>query len=377
MTDTVNMSLDEIIKQNKQNQANRGGGTVRGRGGGRGGRRGRGGRGGGARRGRSQSRPGTPNSQQRSRSRSRSRGPRGQAQTRGRSQSRNRSRSQQRRRSFSRGRSVSRSRSQVRGLTPKGRAGLENHQSEMPPLLRRNNRINRGGFQMRLRRSNSMTHLQGGVHSRLGVAGKKNNANASFKPLAVAKRGIAKRGRGFTTRNKYSNVGLRSDFILQEQRQNVIRSQTFTRSRNNSLGSASQLTVSVANDFAKRRRNSFGNANYLNKQSLAQLNNEYGGYRKRGGPGSVKSIGSNKSNRSNSSKRSTQSRGRGRGRGNNRGVGRKFINKQILNPRLQQEIAAVQGKVYGSNDAESPAGFNFTPTPATTKQTMHQRFATA
>ncbi|CAK1548381.1 unnamed protein product [Leptosia nina] len=377
MGDTVNMSLDEIIKQN---QAKRGGGSIRGRGGGRGGRRGRGGRG-GNRRGRSQSRSRTPNGQQRSRSRSRSRGP----QTRGRSQSRgrpqpknnmfNRSRSQQRRRSNSR----ARSRSQRRSLTPKGRAGLENL-SEMPQLVR-SNRSNRGGFSMRLRRSNSMSRLQGGgVHSRLGLINKRGNMNINYKPFAVAKRGIAKRGGGLSTRNRYSNVGLRSDQIMQEQRQNnVIRSQTFTRSRNNSFnGLASQLTVSVANDFVKRRRNSAGNTNYLNKQSLAQLNNEYGGYRKRGGPGSARSVGSNRSNktnRSNSSRRSTQTRGRGRGRGNNRGVGRNFVNKQILNPKLQQEIAAIQGKNLGNNSTEPPPGVNVTLMPATTKQPLHQRFA--
>lgn len=184
-------------------------------------------------------------------------------------------------------------------------------------------------------------------------------------------------------------MGLRSDQILKEQRQNlqnnIIKSQTFTRSRNNSLNSASQLTVSVANDFAKRRRNSVGNAGYLNKQTLAKLTRDFGGYNIRKGPGSVKSAGSNRSNRSNksnrstqsnSSRRSNQSRGRGRGRGGNRGIGRKFVNKQILNPKLQKEIAVIQGKNYGANQ-EAPSGVNFTPTPAATKQTLHQRFATS
>ncbi|VVC88016.1 uncharacterized protein DDB_G0287625-like [Leptidea sinapis] len=364
MTDTVNMSLDEIIKQNKKNQSNRGGGTMRGRGG----QRGRGGRGRGAGgRGRSQSRSRTPNNNGRSRSRSRSRGPRSQ------SQNRNRSRSQQRRRSVSR----SRSRSQVRSITPRGRAGLEN-QTEMPRLLRSNRGI-RGGFQnMKLRRSNSLTNVQGGIQNRLGIT---NRVNYNARSLAITKRGVSKRGRGFNTRNRYSNVGLRSDQILNEQKlnsNNYIRSQTFTRSRNNSFSSPSQLTVSVANNFAKKRRNSIGNAGYLNRQSLAQLDNQFGGYRTRNGPGSVKSMGSNQSRQSNSSKRSSQSRGRGRarGRGNNRGVGRNFINKQVLNPKLQQAIALIQGKSYGDN-TEVPPGVNFTPTPATTKQTLHQRFATA
>lgn len=189
-----------------------------------------------------------------------------------------------------------------------------------------------------------------------------------------------KRGRGLTTRSSFSNIGLRSDQILRERQQNlirnnVIRSQTFTRSRNNSLSSASQLTVSVANDFAKRRRNSVGNAGFLNKQTLAKLNREFGAYNTRRGPGSVKSVGSNRSNRSNqsNSSRSTQSRKRGRGRGGNRGIGRNFINKQILNPKLQKEIAAIQGK--SNSTAEAPSGVNFTPTPAATTQTLHQRFA--
>lgn len=197
------------------------------------------------------------------------------------------------------------------------------------------------------------------------------------RPLAVAKRGISKRARGLSTTNRYSAIGLRSDQILKEQRQNmllrsnIIKSQTFTRSRNNSFNSASQLTVSVANDFAKRRRNSVGNPGYLNKQSLAQLNNQFGGYNTRRGPSSVKSMGSNKSNRSSRSNRSNRGRGRGRG------LGRKFVNKQMLNVKLQKEIAAIQGKTYGSNATnETPSGVNFTPTPAATGQTLHQRFAT-
>lgn len=243
-----------------------------------------------------------------------------------------------------------------------------------------------GGWQNRLRRSNSNPNLQAGIHSRLGINSNRGAAN-NRRPLAVAKRGISKRGRGLSTANRYSAVGLRSDQILKEQRQNyliqknIIKSQTFTRSRNNSLN-ASQLTVSVANDFAKRRRNSLGSAGYLNKQSLAQLNNQFGGYNTRRGPGSVKSMGSNRSNKSNRSSRSNQSnasrrstRSRGRGRGANRGIGRNFVNKQVLNPKLQKEIAAIQGKTYGNNNSEAPGGVNFTPTPASTAQTLHQRFA--
>lgn len=236
-----------------------------------------------------------------------------------------------------------------------------------------------------LRRSNSNPNLRGGVHSRLGV-------NQRGKPLAVAKRGISKRGRGgFTTNNRFSAVGLRSDQMLQEQRrnlqQNMIKSQTFTRSRsrsrsrNNSFSAASQLTVSVQNNFANRRRNSVGNGGYLTRQNLAQLNNQFGGYNTRSGPGSVKSMGSNRSNRSyksNVSNRSTRSRGRGANRGGNRGVGRKFINKQVLNPKLQKEIADIQGKSSAgvSVSGDPPNGINnFSPTPAATRQTLHERFA--
>ncbi|XP_075984325.1 uncharacterized protein LOC142981990 [Anticarsia gemmatalis] len=392
MSDSVNMSLDEIIKQNKQNRASRsrgrGGGNVRGRGGGniRGGRGG-GGRGRGRGRGRgsvnrsqSQSRPGTPGA---GRARSRSRGPGGRSQSRSRSQSRNRSQTRnrsrsQQRRSNSRARSTSRSRSRLRGLTPKGRAGLE-QQSQMPQLVR-GGRMNRGGMRNQLLRSNSNQNLQGGVHSRLGVTTRRGMNNLR-RPLAVAKRGISKRGRGLSTANQYSAVGLRSDQILKERRQNmmlrnnIIKSQTFTRSRNNSFSSASQLTVSVANDFVKKRRNSVGNAGYLNKQSLQQLNNQFGGYNTRRGPGSVKSMGSNRSNQSNASRKSNRSRGRGRGAG--RGVGRNFGYKQTLNAKLQKEIAVIQGKQYSGNSSngEAPSGVNFTPTPAATAQTLHQRFA--
>lgn len=236
----------------------------------------------------------------------------------------------------------------------------------------------------RLLRANSNQNLQGGVHSRLGVNTRRGMYNLR-RPLAVAKRGISKRGRGLTTANQYSAVGLRSDQILKERRQNmllrnnIIKSQTFTRSRNNSFSSASQLTVSVANDFAKRRRNSVGSAGYLNKQSLAQFNNQFGGYNTRRGPGSVKSMGSNRSNRStqsNASRRSTRSRGRGRG-GNRGGVGRNFANKHVLNPKLQKEIAAIQGKTYGGSNSngEAPSGVNLTLVPTVTGQTLHQRFA--
>ncbi|XP_059049321.1 hornerin-like [Achroia grisella] len=390
MADSVNMSLDEIIQQNKQLRTSRsrgrGGGTNRGRGVDRGGGRGRPGRGGGrgrgrGGRGRSQSRANTPSGRQ---GRSRSRGPGGRSQSRSRSQSQARSRSRQRRNSVSRGRSNSRSRF-TRGLTPKGRAGLEEQQSEIPPLVRTGRFNNRGGQQNRLRRSNSNPNLYGSVHSRLGITTRRGAANLR-RPLAVAKRGISKRGRGLSTGNRYSAVGLRSDQILKEQRQNllmhnnVIRSQTFTRSRNNSFNSASQLTVSVANDFVNRRRNSFGSSGYLNRQSLAQLNNQFGGYNTRRGPGSVKSLGSNRSNRSNRSNQSNNSkrstRSRGRGRGGNRGIGGKFVNKQILNAKLQKEIAAIQGKTYGNKTVtESPTGVNFTPTPAATGQSLHQRFA--
>ncbi|KAL4705042.1 hypothetical protein ACJJTC_009830 [Scirpophaga incertulas] len=388
MADSINMSLDEIIQQNKQqNRASRargrGGGTQQSRGnfrGGAGGRgRGRGGgRGRGRGRGRSLSRSGTPGPRQ-SRSRSRSRISRGTSQTRTRSQSRGRSGNRQQRRSLSRARSTSRSRSQLR-LTPKGRAGLEDQQYDMPPLIRGGN-FRRGGWQNRLRRSNSNPNLQENIHSRLGLNFNRGGYN-NRRPLAVAKRGISKRGRGFATGNRYSTVGLRSDQILKEQRQNgVIKSQTFTRSRNNSFNSqVSQLTVSVANDFAKRRRNSVGNTGYLNKQSLAQLNNRYSGYNSRRGPGSIKSMGSGRSNRSNTSNASRKSnRSRGRGRGAAKGVGRNFVNKQILNPKLQKEIAAIQGKTYGDNttSSESLGVVNFTPTPAATAQTLHHRFASS
>lgn len=383
MADSVNMSLDEIIKKNQQDRVSRSrgrGGVNRGRGGvnrGRGGGRGRGRGRGGNSRGRSRSRPGTPSMRQ---TRSQSRGPRGRAQSQPRSQSRTRSRSRQQRRSSSRVRS--RSRSQRRSFTPKGRAGLEEQRTEMPQLFRAGRGF-RGGYQNRLRRGNSNINGNVSIHSRLGVTTRRGAANAN-RPLAVVKRGILKRGRGLMTGNRYSNIGLRSDQILKEQqnmlRNSVIKSQTFTRSRNNSFGSASQLTVSVANDFAKKRRNSVGNAGYLNKQSLAQLNNQFGGYNTRRGPGSVKSMGSNKSNRSNRSIQSNSSRkstrSRGRGRGGNRGIGRKFVNKQVLNLKLQKEIAAIQGKSFGSSAGnEPPSGINFSPTPAATGQTLHQRFA--
>ncbi|KAI5642263.1 serine/arginine repetitive matrix protein 2-like [Phthorimaea operculella] len=347
MDDAVNMSLDEIIKQSKQNQRTSrsrgrggggggggGGGTVRGRGAGggnvrgRGRGRGRGAGGGGRGRGRSQSRSGTP-------------GPR-------------------------QGRS---------------RAGLE-ELLQMPQLV--TNR--RGGYQTRLRRSNSNPNLQSDVHSRLGVTTRRGGANLR-SPLGArglgrgVARGITKRGRGFTTGNRYSNVGLRSDQILREQQliNNIIKSQTFRRSRNNSFN-ASQLTVSVANDFTPRkRRNSVGNAGYLDRQSLAQLNNQFGGYNTRRGPGSVKSMGSNRSNRSSRSNKSNQSnrsnRSRGRGRGGNRGVGRKFVNKQVLNPILQREIAAIQSKSSATAASDAHTGVNFAPTPNATALTLHQRFA--
>lgn len=403
MADSVNMSLDEIIEQNKQKRSSRsrgrggnvrgrGGGNVRGRGGGNvanrgvGNMRGRGrGRGRGSGRGRlnrsqSQSRPGTPGA---GRARSRSRGPNRRDQSRARSRSRNRSRSQsrnrsrsQQRRSNSRARSASRSRSRLRGLTPKGRAGLEDI-PQMPHLLR-GGRGNRGGMH-RLLRSNSNTNLQGGIHSRLGVITRRGASNLR-KPLALPKRGISKRGVGLSTAHQYSAVGLRSDQILRERRHNMllIKSQTFTRSRNSS-GSPSQLTVSVANDFAKRRRNSLGSGGYLNQQSLAQLDNHFGGYNTRRGPGSVKSMGSNRSsrsNQSNASRRSTRGRGRGRGRGG-RGIARNFVNHQVLNEQLQKEIAAIQGRTYGNNNSnnDAPSGVSLTLVPTTTNQTLHQRFA--
>lgn len=248
-----------------------------------------------------------------------------------------------------------------------------------------------GGLYNVLRRSNSNPNLQGNVHSRLGVNTRRGAPNLR-RPLAIAKRGISKRGRGFATAYRYGAVGLRSDQILMEQRQNMrmqnnmIKSQTFRRSRNNSFSSASQLTVSVANDFIRKRRNSVGSTGYLNQQSLAHFNNQYGGYNLRRGPGSVKSMGSNRSNRSNRSNKSNRSNrsnysnrsNRSRGRGGNKGIGRKFVNKQILNPKLQKEIAAIQGKAYGGGDTaptDAPSGVNCTPTPNATTLTLHQRFA--
>lgn len=229
-------------------------------------------------------------------------------------------------------------------------------------------------------RSNSQGNLRrNSVHNRLGVTNSRGRYNLR-RPLAVPKRGISKRGRGFMTANNFSTGGLRSDQILKQQRSNfnatnnLIRSQTFTRSKN-LFNSPSQLTVKVPNEFAKRRRNSVGGTPYLNKQSLAQLSNQYEGFSGRKGPGSVKSLGSNRSGRSNASNRSSVPRGRGRGRGG--GVGHKFINKQVLNPKLQKQIAVIQGKSYlnGSSDSETPSGVNFSPTPTATTRSLHQRFA--
>lgn len=253
------------------------------------------------------------------------------------------------------------------------------------------NNFSSGGIQYKFRRGNSNTNggLQQqsqGIHSRLGVVTRRGATN-HYHPLAVAKRGISKRGRGLSTGNRYSVVGLRSDQILKQQRQhlirdnNVIRSQTFRRSRNNSFNDVSQLTISVQNDLIKRRRNSVGSNNYLNKQSLADLSNQYGGYNNKKGAGSVRSNGSyksNKSNRSNNSNRSNSSgrygRSRGKGRGGRGAMSPHFVSKQNLNPRLQQEIAALQRSNKDEPPAHDLSQDTFTPTPAFTGQTLHQRF---
>lgn len=243
-------------------------------------------------------------------------------------------------------------------------------------MRRGNSKVN-GGWQQQSQ----------GIHSRLGVVTRRGAAYSN-QPLAVPKRGISKRGRGLTTGNRYSAVGLRSDQILKQQRQhlihqsNVIRSQTFRRSRNNSFNDISQLTVSVRNDLIKRRRNSMGSNNYLNKKSLNQLTSQYGGYTNKRGTGSVRSNGSyrsNNSNRSNSSARSGRSgrsgRSRGRGRGGRGGVGTNFVSKRYLNPKLQKEIADMQQNANREPQVhELSVDSEFRPTPASTGQTLHQRF---
>ncbi|CAH2099725.1 unnamed protein product [Euphydryas editha] len=317
-----NMSLNDIIKQNQTNRIScghgRGGRSARSRGGDRGGYKRCSNLDGRTDRCRQRSRAGSSNRQ--SRSRSRSRVSRDRSHSRGHSHSRLRSKSQQRRNSYPRTRSASRCRFNLRSLTPKGMARLENDIFNVP----------------------------GTMYSNSG------NKSMKHKPLAIIKRGISKTSSGLSTRNWYSSVGLEPNQILQEQRKNcvnrnIVRPQTFTRTppRNNVNNSISQLTISIDNDFAKGHRNNGGNVGILNKQMQAQLNNDIGGYNTRRGPGSIKFTRSNMSSRSDSSRNFNLSRGRGFGRGVNRGIGRKCVNRPNLNSKLQKEIAAIQSKSFG------------------------------
>lgn len=196
-------------------------------------------------------------------------------------------------------------------------------------------------FSYRRTRSASRSRFNG---SRLTPERKIELGNDTFdipapehKPIAVLKQRISKRGRGISTRNRDSTEGLRSNEIRQEHRQTYLhqiieKQQSFIQSRNSLNNSVPLITISVGNDFAKRRRNSIGTVSNLSKQTLKQHNNNFCGFNAGSGTGRVRFNESNMSSPFKSNRKFNQSHGRD------------CVNSQILNPKLQKEIAAIQSK---------------------------------
>ncbi|XP_045454407.1 uncharacterized protein LOC123663808 [Melitaea cinxia] len=156
----------------------------------------------------------------------------------------------------------------------------------------------------------------------------------------------------------------------QQRRFSYTRTRSASCSRSNLRSFTLKDRVGLENDSlgisALERPNRGSAQRRLSRFDLYQqgVQNTCGEYDSRRGPECIRSVGFRQTRKH-------------RGRLVNRGVTRKFVHRQILNSELQKNIAILQEKYCNTKALmEICSEINYTPTPAVTLKTLHQRFTT-